>query len=153
GVTLALKNCFGTTPASIYGDDAGEDEPNESPTKGRLDVCHTGKRQPSKSAPSEKDPETSREAGYRVPRITVDLVSARPIDLCIIDGIESMGGGEGPWITGVRPVKPGIVIVGTNPVTTDAVATAAMGHDPRADRGTKPFVTCDNTMLLAEAVG
>jgi len=35
GVTLSLKNCFGNTPASIYGDDAGADEPNESPTKGR----------------------------------------------------------------------------------------------------------------------
>ena len=34
GVTLALKNCFGITPAAVYGDDAGADEPNESPTKG-----------------------------------------------------------------------------------------------------------------------
>ena len=33
GVTLSLKNCFGNTPASIYGDDAGVDEPNENPTK------------------------------------------------------------------------------------------------------------------------
>ena len=31
GVTLSLKNCFGSLPASIYGDDAGVDEPNESP--------------------------------------------------------------------------------------------------------------------------
>jgi hypothetical protein len=28
-----------------------------------------------------------------------------------------------------------------------------MGFDPRADRGTAPFLTCDNTMRLAEAVG
>jgi uncharacterized protein (DUF362 family) len=27
GVTLSLKNCFGNTPASIYGDDVGEDAP------------------------------------------------------------------------------------------------------------------------------
>ncbi len=47
GVTLAMKNIFGITPASIYGDDAGEKEPNESPEKGRLDrmPCE-GKRQP-----------------------------------------------------------------------------------------------------------
>ena len=153
GVTLALKNCFGITPASIYGDDAGNDGPNESPTKGRLDVCHLGKRQPAKSAPSEIDPSSSREPGHRVPRITVDLVAARPIHLSIIDGIESMGGGEGPWIKGVRHVKPGLIIVGTNPVTTDAVATATMGFDPRAQRGTKPFTTCDNTLILAEAAG
>src|SRR5262245_51914172 len=42
GVTLSMKNCFGNTPASIYGDDAKADEPNESPTKGRLNVCHYG---------------------------------------------------------------------------------------------------------------
>ncbi|MCW5978917.1 MAG: DUF362 domain-containing protein [Bryobacteraceae bacterium] len=153
GVTLALKNCFGITPASIYGDDAGRDEPNENPSKGRLDVCHLGKRQPSRNAPGELDPSSSREQGYRVPRITVDLVSARPIDLSIVDGIETMAGGEGPWIQGIRMVKPGVVIVGANPVATDAVATAIMGYSPRATRGTAPFTNCDNTMLLAEAAG
>ena len=25
-----------------------------------------------------------------------------------------------------------------------------MGYDPQAAKGTKPFVTCDNTLLLAE---
>ena len=34
GVTLSMKNCFGITPASIYGDDAGVDEPNENPGQG-----------------------------------------------------------------------------------------------------------------------
>src|SRR5256885_1324612 len=47
GVTLSLKNCFGTIPASIYGDTAGVDEPNENPVNGRLAVGHQGKRQPS----------------------------------------------------------------------------------------------------------
>ena len=28
-----------------------------------------------------------------------------------------------------------------------------MGYDPRATRGTAPFATCDNTLLLAEALG
>jgi uncharacterized protein (DUF362 family) len=45
------------------------------------------------------------------------------------------------------------MVVGTNCVTTDAVATAAMGFDPMAKRGTAPFETCDNTMLLAEQLG
>ena len=31
GITLSLKNCFVMIPASIYGDDAGVDEPNEKP--------------------------------------------------------------------------------------------------------------------------
>jgi hypothetical protein len=28
-----------------------------------------------------------------------------------------------------------------------------MGYNPRADRGTAPFTTCDNTLLLAERHG
>jgi len=153
GVTLSLKNCFGNSPSSIYGDSAGVDEPNENPTAGRGAIFHFGKRAPSKSAPQEIDPNSSREAGYRVPRIVADLVAARPIDLTLIDGIESIAGGEGPWIKGVRLVQPGVLIAGTNPVTTDAVSTAVMGYNPRAQRGTKPFATCDNTMLLAEGHG
>jgi uncharacterized protein (DUF362 family) len=50
-------------------------------------------------------------------------------------------------------VQPGVLIAGTNPVTTDAVATAVMGYNPRADRGVTPFNTCDNTLLLAERHG
>ncbi len=152
-MTLSLKNCFGTTPASIYGDNAGVDEPNEKPTAGREAVLHNGRRQPSKSAPPELHPDSSREPGYRVPRIVADLVAARPIHLAIIDGVESIAGGEGPWIRGIRIVKPGVLIAGLNPVCTDAVATAVMGYSPRALRGTAPFRTCDNTLLLAEAHG
>jgi uncharacterized protein (DUF362 family) len=153
GVTLSLKNCFGTAPASIYGDDAGVDEPNEKPTMGRQAVLHEGKRQPSKSAPPELHPDSSREPGYRVPHIVADLVAARPIHLALIDGVESIAGGEGPWIKGIRKVKPGVLVAGLNPVSTDAVAAAVMGYSPRAVRGTAPFRTCDNTLLLAEAHG
>jgi hypothetical protein len=153
GVTLSLKNCFGNTPASIYGDDAGADEPNEKPARGREAVLHQGKRQPSKSAPPELFADSSRDPGYRVPHIVADLVAARPIHLAIIDGVESIAGGEGPWIKGIRKVKPGVLMAGLNPVSTDAVATAVMGYNPRAVRGTAPFRTCDNTLLLAEAHG
>jgi hypothetical protein len=82
-----------------------------------------------------------------------DLAVARPIHLAIIDGVESVAGGEGPWIRGLRIVKPGVLIAGLNPVCTDAAATAVMGYNPRATRGTKPFPNCDNTLLLAEAHG
>ncbi|MCX6636214.1 MAG: DUF362 domain-containing protein [Acidobacteria bacterium] len=153
GVTLAMKNMFGITPASIYGDDAGRDEPNESPGKGRSETCHFGKRQPATSAPPELDPRSSRDPGHRIPRITAELNAARPIDIAFIDGIETLAGGEGPWIKNVRPVKPGLLILGTNAVSTDAVATALMGYDPRAPRGAPPFAHCDNTLLLAERLG
>ena len=153
GVTLSLKNCFGSLPASIYGDDAGVDEPNENPASGRGTVGHEGRRQPSKSAPQELRFGANRDPGYRVPRIVADLSAARPIHLAIVEGVESMAGGEGPWVQGVRTVKPGVLIAGLNPVCTDAVATAVMGYNPRAVRGTAPFQTCDNTMLLAEGRG
>jgi hypothetical protein len=153
GITLAMKNCFGNTPASIYGDDAGVGEPNESPSKGRVDTCHYGKRQPAKIAPAEMDPTTPRDPGYRMPRITAELVAARPIDISFIDGVETIAGGEGPWIKAIRHVTPGVLILGTNAVATDAVGMAVMGYDPRAPKGRPPFPNCDNTLLLAEALG
>jgi uncharacterized protein (DUF362 family) len=149
GITLSLKNCFGCVPASIYGDDAGIDAPNENPTKGRASVVHYGRRQPSKIAPPELYPnEGLKNASYRVSRVVADLAVARPIHLAIVDGVESMAGGEGPWIRGTRPVKPGVLLAGLNPVSTDTVGAAVMGHDPRAF---KP--AGENTLLLAEAHG
>lgn len=152
GITLSMKNCFGITPATIYGSGAGEDEPSDVPKGGRLFI-HTGYRQPPKSAPAEKDPASPRQDGYRVPRVVVDLVAARPIDLAIVEGVRTITGGEGPWIRGVAPASPGVIVAGTNPVTTDAVCMAVMGFDPKADRGKAPFEACDSTLRLAEDVG
>ena len=153
GVTLSMKNCFGITPASIYGDDAGIDEPNEKPGSGRVSAMHEGRRAPSKSAPGELDPQSNRAPGYRMPRIVAELNLTRPVDLAIIDGVQSIAGGEGPWIRGLRYVEPGVLIAGLNAVNTDAVAAAVMGYDPRAPKGTAPFEMCDNTLLLAEKLG
>jgi hypothetical protein len=156
GVTLSMKNLFGIAPPTIYGDGALVLEPARVPNGGRQ-MFHTGNRQPSMSAPGENDPATPREGGYRVPRIVVDLVAARPIHLSIIDGIETMTGAEGPWIgkpvSPIRRVSPRVLVVGTNPVSADAVGTAVMGFDPMADRGAAPFETCDSTLRLAEARG
>ena len=153
GVTLSMKNCFGMTPATIYGQGAGVDEPSELPHGGRI-IVHAGMRGPSKSAPQEKDPKSPRLDTWRVPRTVVDLVAARPIHLAIIDGVKTMTGGEGPWIyqecTGVAP---GVLIAGLNPVNTDAVAMSVMGFDPMADRGTPPFERCDSIVKLAEEAG
>ncbi len=153
GITLSMKNCFGLTPCTIYGTGAGVDEPSEIPVGGRT-LVHSGNRQPSKSSPPEKDPTSPRQAGYRVPRTVVDLVSARPIHLAVVEAVKSMTGGEGPWIRErLDPASPGFIAVGTNPITTDAVCMALMGFDPMADRGTPPFESCDSTLRLAEDVG
>ncbi len=152
GVTLSMKNLFGITPATIYGGGAGVDEPSILPAGGR-DMIHAGNRQPSKSAPGELHPTSPREGGYRVPRTVVDLVSARPIDLAIVEGVKTIAGGEGPWIPGLTAVAPGVIVAGTNPVATDAVCMAVMGFDPLADRGKPPFETSDSTLRLAVDAG
>jgi uncharacterized protein (DUF362 family) len=153
GVTLSMKNCFGITPCTIYGEGAGVDEPSLIPKGGR-GMFHSGNRQPSKSSLPENDPTTPRQGGYRVPRIVADIVAARPIHLAIIEGIKTMAGGEGPWTgPGLKVITPGVLIAGTNCVTTDAVAMSVMGYDPMADRGTPPFERCDSTLRLAEENG
>jgi uncharacterized protein (DUF362 family) len=152
GVTMSLKNSFGNTPCSLYGGDCGPDG-NENPRQERSQVCHNGTTVTPKGVPQELDASTPREPGYRIPRIVTDLNCVRPVDLAIVDGVESIRGGEGVWNKGVSIIKPGLVIAGKNAVCTDAVSMAVMGYDPRATRGTKPFLRGDNTLLLAEAVG
>ncbi|MFB3921433.1 MAG: DUF362 domain-containing protein [Terriglobia bacterium] len=152
GVTLSMKNSFGLPPLTIYGDGAGIDEPAKV-TKGPRMMLHDGGRQPSRTALAENDPRSPRDPAYRVPRVTVDLAAARPIHLAIIDGIDTVAGGEGPWVKTCRPVHAGVLVAGTNCVTTDAVGTALMGFDPVADRGAAPFEKSDSTLRLAEQIG
>jgi len=152
GVTLSMKNLYGCTPASIYGGDAGEGEPNENPRSNRAAVGHMGTRAPSRSAPGELSFGASHDPGYRMPRVISDLVAAMPIHLSIIDGVESIAGAELPRAN-TRPVHPGVLIAGTNPVCTDTVATALMGYNPRASRGEPGFPKCDNQLVLAEQRG
>lgn len=152
GVTLTMKNCFGNIPTTVYGDRCPKDRPDERPHSGRDGVFHMGLRQPASPAAAEVDPASPRHEGYRIPRVVVDICAARPIDLGILDGIDSMGGAEGPW-GGGRTCHPGLLVAGTNCVNTDAVATALMGYDPLAKGGSAPFIICDSFLELAERKG
>jgi len=157
GITLSMKNLFGITPNSLYGDEAGSEDA-------------TGGRGPmhSRDGPWEREGyrsirmpgfkgDPSDDPTYRVPRIVADLCLARPVHLAVIDGITAMSGGEGPWCGDANTLKvtrPGLMIAGLNPVSTDAVGVALMGHEnPRARRGSEPFRYCDNHLLLAEQAG
>jgi uncharacterized protein (DUF362 family) len=152
GVTLSMKNLFGLTPNSLYGDQAGSEEA----TAGRVPL-HNRQGFEKIQLPGLKEGVTSNDPTYRVPHIIADICAARPIHLSVIDGITAVSGGEGPWCQNAGPMKvttPGVLIVGLNPVSTDAVGTAVMGYEnPRAPRGTKPFHFCDNHILLAEKAG
>jgi len=153
GVTLSIKNLFGITPTTIYGNKVPVDEPAPRPYGGRQEIGHMGRRQPPKSSPPEKDPTTPREGGYRIPRIVADLAAAVPVSLAILDGIDTIAGAELPRPGTTEAISPGVLVAGTNVVNTDAVAMAVMGFDPMADRGKAPFETCDNTLRLAEELG
>jgi uncharacterized protein (DUF362 family) len=149
GVTLSMKNMFGITPNSLYGNEAVSEEATAG--RGRL---HFGNRFAGRSAfPGQKEGTYSTDAGARVPRIIVDLCAARPIHLAIVDGITSVSGGEGPWVASLKLTSPGLLIAGLNPVAVDAVSTAIMGYDPRGQRGSAGFRLGDNHLLLAEQVG
>lgn len=153
GITLAMKNMFGITPITIYGDKAGKDEPSPDAMGGRGVVMHRGARGPSLSAPQEIDPSSSRDDRWRVPRIVTDLCAAVPIHLSIIDGIDGLAGGEGSWVNTASHVRPRLLIAGLNPVSTDAVSAALMGFDPMAGHREIPYEGCDSTLLLAEQRG
>ncbi len=143
GITLSMKNMFGITPNSLYGESG-----NENATAIRDRVLHNGTLSPGVSG--EIQPVISHDAGFRVPRIVTDIVRARPIDLAIIDAIVSMHGGEGAWNglqTGIT--VPNLLIAGKNCVCTDAVTAAVMGYDPEAEDWSKPFVNCSNILRLA----
>jgi hypothetical protein len=151
GVTLSMKNLFGLPPTSLYGKEAG----TENATANRAPL-HSPTGYESVKLPGLKEGITSTDPSWRVPRVTVDVCAARPIHLAIIDGIMSMSGGEGPWCgeERLKLTSPGVLNVGLNPVSTDAVATAVIGYEnPRAARGVKPFQDCDNHLLLAEQAG
>jgi len=94
GVTLSMKNVYGTTPITIYGQDAGVDEPSIRPHGGRGNVFHFATRLPSKSAPQQIDMSMAQGRGFRLPRIVSELNSARPVHLAIIDGIKTATGGR-----------------------------------------------------------
>lgn len=153
GVTMSVKNMFGIAPTSLYGDNydgAGSAAVDETSIKPRGDTFHKGLRMPPGGAPQEVDRESSRHWSYRVPRVTADLFGVRPVDLCLVDGIETNRGGEGPWIHGVQPLKPNLLFVGRNGVCTDSICAAAMGYDPNADHKQFPFMGDNHLKLLAD---
>lgn len=127
GVTLAMKNLIGLLPVSKY---------RQSPDHWWRSNLHG----------------SGNEAATRIPRIILDLNRARPIHFALIDGVMCAEGGEVPRGT-FKPVSPGVLLAGKNPVATDAVATAVMSFDPTANPPTPPFIRTDNYLNLASEQG
>jgi uncharacterized protein (DUF362 family) len=148
GITLSMKNLFGITPNSLYGSgSAGEENLGyRGPIHGKAEGW-------VRPLPGEKPGLENEVVGVRVPRTIVDENLARPVHLAIVDGIRTIRGGEGWWNARVSPIDPGVVVAGFNALSTDAVAAAVMGFDPRAAHYTAPFETRENHLLIAEEAG
>jgi uncharacterized protein (DUF362 family) len=148
GVTLTMKNCFGITPTSLYA----SHNVDENFLGARISVIHAGTEKPAAGVPQELHPHSPRVESYRVPRHIVDLIGIRKVDLAIIDGIETVSRGEGPWFPDLALQQPNLLFAGRNPVSTDAVATACMGYDPLGAAATGPYPG-DNHLALAAQRG
>ncbi len=146
GVTGAVKNFFGNTPSSLYGDDG----PGEDAVMHRAAMFHGGRGKPPAGVPQEIDHNITPKGNFRVPNIVADIFGARPSDLNIVEGIRSISGGEGHWNRGIGLVEPKLVLVGRNGVCTDAVCTAVMGFDPQAKSEQFPFQGDNHLQLLAD---
>jgi len=128
GVTHTMKNLYGLVPYRFYR--LNEQDKYRSGFHG-----------------------VETQTQERLPRIIIDINRARPINFSLIDGIKTSQGGEGPWVESLAPIEPGVLIAGKNPVATDAVATAVMGHNPTGDFPDSPFVRCVNHLNLAAQAG
>jgi len=82
---------FGITPTALYAEDA----PNEDTVKARVAPLHQNKRPLPDGVPQQLGPNPPNDQANRVPRITADLLGARPVDLGIIDGVDTIRNGEG----------------------------------------------------------
>jgi uncharacterized protein (DUF362 family) len=149
GVSLSMKNLFGITPLSLYGD---QTERGEQALGYRGPSMHDGNDGVNAPLPGEM-PGGGNDRNSRVPRIIVDQNAARPADLSIVSAISGLSGAEGPWSPDpVSATSPGLLIGGWNPVATDAVAMSIMGYDPLAPDGTGPFPGL-NHIAMAHARG
>jgi uncharacterized protein (DUF362 family) len=128
GITQSMKNLIGLVPFKFY---------ERTPGDGYRTAFHG----------------EETETRHRLPRVVLDLNRARPIQLSLIDGIQTVEGSEGPWNQDLHRKSPGILIGGKNPVATDAVAVAAMGFDPTTDYPHVPFLRADNHLNIARQLG
>jgi uncharacterized protein (DUF362 family) len=128
GITLSMKNLIGMVPVTRYR--CGPDHLYRSD----FHAC-------------------DGDFSLRLPGAVVDLNRVRPIHLALIDGIKTAEAGEGPWIQGIGPAQPGLLVAGKNAVATDAVTAAVMGFEPAAAYPSAPFLRSQNHLSLASQSG
>jgi uncharacterized protein (DUF362 family) len=85
----------------------------------------------------------------RLPRVLADLAGWMRPCLNVVDGTVALNSSE--WHG--TPLKPGVILAGTNSVATDAIGMRVMGCDPRADYPDHPFFYRRSVVKLAAEHG
>ncbi len=85
----------------------------------------------------------------RLPRVLVDLAAWTRPCLNVVDCIVAANKSE--WRG--TPMRPGVILAGTNCVATDSVGARVMGFDPNADYPDHPFFYRRNVIKLAAEAG
>jgi len=85
----------------------------------------------------------------RLPRVLADLACHFKPCLNVIDGIVATNSSE--WRG--TPVRPGVIVAGTNCVATDSVGARVMGFDPCGDYPNHPFFYRRNVIKIAAEMG
>ena len=85
----------------------------------------------------------------RLPRVLVDMAMWMRPCLNVVDGIVAANKSE--W--NGTPMRPGVIIAGTNCVATDSVGARVMGFDPNGDYPDHPYFYRRNAIKLAAEMG
>jgi hypothetical protein len=85
----------------------------------------------------------------RLPRVLRDLAWLFRPCLNVVDGITALNQSE--WHG--QPLRPGVILAGTNIVATDSVGARVMGYDPDGDYPDHPFFYRRNVIKLAAEAG
>ncbi len=85
----------------------------------------------------------------RLPRVLADLAFLFKPCLNVVDGIVAANLSE--WHG--EPMKPGVIIAGTNVVATDHIGARVMGFNPQDDYPSHPFLYRRNAIKLAAEMG
>ena len=85
----------------------------------------------------------------RLPRVLVDMAAWTRPCLNVVDGIVAANKSE--W--NGTPMRPGVILAGTNCVATDSVGARVMGFDPDGDYPDHPYFYRRNAIKLAAQMG
>lgn len=85
----------------------------------------------------------------RLPRVLVDMAAWMRPCLNVVDGIVAANKSE--W--NGTPMRPGVIVAGTNCVATDSVGARVMGFDPNGDYPDHPYFYRRNAIKLAAEIG